>query len=233
MNTLQFDSCEHHLLWFRPVSPLAYALPSALQSQTWHSVTHLPLDTLTVTSVTATDLQCLQQADAWFLSSPTAAHLAASLSRKLILSGLNLAVVGQPSLDAWQAAGGATPSAVHISITGESMGVFDALRRYNSVALVRGQTGRADLSNALTAVGVLVNPVAVYQKEASNGFAAQLATAHAQAVPLALCFTSTDQPARVLAKSNNKAELLKAPFWALHPRIAAQARALGFVTALN
>lgn len=221
-----------HLLWFRPLSPLSYSLPSVLQAQCWGRLTHLPLDVLTPLPLKLEGFECLQASEAWFLTSPTAAYcLVQALNGPArLLTPRTLAFVGQASLDAWRAAGGSHAQNVVLSTTGESMGLLNALSQYRSVCVLRAQMGREDLPQALQARGVHVDTLAIYQKTPNTDFASSLnAALKGRTLPgTALCFTSTDQVARVLQATDHQNALLQASVWVNHPRVQAAASAAGF-----
>ncbi len=202
-------------------------------SQNWALKTHLPIDVLTPLVLTPQEYELLQLSEAWFLTSPTAAHCLAlalnSAPAKLTLPS-TLAFVGQASLDAWQAAGGPMVKRVLLSTTGESMGLFERLKQRLSVCMLRAQSGRDDLPNALRSHGVEVSSVAVYKKTPNPIFASSLHAAMQSAPNFekAFCFTSSDQVARVLSASDEHITWLQATAWTSHPRVEALAKSSGF-----
>ena len=235
------DSKTHNLLWFRPLSPLNYALPAPLAALKWKSVVHMPMDSLRPVSLSAAEIAKLESAPVWFLSSPTAAHLAAQgfTAQNNALAAKRIAVVGQASLVAWRAAGGFEPSETAISNTGESMGCLPALLGWAAqgmrhVCILRGQAGRPDLIHALRAAGLKVDVISVYEKtplspfKPKNSNDTSPSTSVVRSTNQALCFTSSDQVARFLSACDPPEAWLACPYWASHPRIAAQAAALGF-----
>lgn len=220
-----------HLLWFRPLSPLNYGLPSALSGLRWGGCTHLPIDTLEPRSLSATALRDLMASEVWFLSSPTASHCLAVALRGGAFDAAPkaLAVVGQATIHAWQAAGGCAAPTVLVSESGESMGLLEALSQYSSVCIVRAQSGREDLPKALAAAGIKVCAAAVYQKIHNAGFANALNEALDEcAMQKVLCFTSAEQVAQVCSTVRDPSGLSGARFWASHARIAAAAVGAGF-----
>jgi uroporphyrinogen-III synthase len=224
-----------HLLWFRPLSPLNYTLPTSFFVNHGAKHTHLPIDVLTPKALNPSDFAALQASEAWFLSSPTAAHcLALALRQANAIHALPraLSFVGQASLDAWQAAGGALPQRVVLSSTGESMGLYEALVQQRSVCVLRAQMGREDLPLALRNKGVSVSTVAVYQKTPNLNFKPELNAAVRSTTEraLELCFTSSDQVGRVLSALNAPSTTLHARVWASHPRVKVAAVAAGFKT---
>ena len=221
---MTIDITARTLLWFRPLSPLHYALPDSLSQLSWASKQHIPIDVLFALKVNVKQLTELQESQAWLLSSPTAAHLAAKLGKPS-----SIAVMGAPTQQAWRAAGGSEPEHWHVSTTGESMGLLSALSQHGRVAVLRGKQGRNDLIEALRAIQINVQTVAIYKKQQHPRFGDDLTKALAQ-VPVALYLSSTDQPARVLAAAVDKATLLASPLIVSHERIARAALALGFQT---
>ncbi len=107
------------------------------------------------------------------------------------------------------------------------MGLFEALRRHPRISVLRGQQGRNDLIEALRSVGGLIKPVAMYEKTQHPQFESRLNITLNQS-PVALYFSSTDQPARVLTAAQQTAALLASPVFVSHERIATAARELGF-----
>jgi uroporphyrinogen-III synthase len=231
------DYSVYQLLWFRPLSPLNYALPSALLALNWHSTTHVPIDVLqpcTVnsinTQISASDLPLIV-----ILSSPTAAHIAAQWAWQPIHT---IAVMGIPSKLAWQHASGIEPLHWIVSPTGESMGLFHALNRYASITVVRANQGRNDLIHNLTANGVQVNVLTAYHKQdltQTDLFKQRLNAIHSINKTMALYFTSTDQVPRVLKTLSNintacqqTALFNDSLVLASHPRIQNAAHQLGF-----
>ncbi len=218
-------AAARNLLWFRPLSPLNYALPAALAGQPWAGAWHIPMDTLQANPITPADAQSLQIAPVWLLSSPTAAYLAAKLGKPT-----TIAVMGTPTQTAWGEAGGAQPHEWLVSPTGESMGLLNALSTLSQqprVAVLRGKQGRNDLIHALELSGHPITTVAMYEKIPNPQFTEQFITA-AQHPLVTLYFTSTDQPARALAAAVQPAKLLASAVLVSHERIAAAARGLGF-----
>jgi uroporphyrinogen-III synthase len=218
------DFAAHTLLWFRPLSPLNYALPESLANLAWAGTQHIPIDTLHACSVSDVDYATLNATPTWLLSSPTAAHLAASLG-----APRSIAVLGVPSQAAWREEGGAEPAHWLISPTGESMGLESALSQHSSVSVLRGKEGRNDLIESLRRVGVLVTTSAMYDKVEHPQFAQNLNVSLDRGT-VALYLSSTDQTARLLATASNKAKLLACPLIASHVRIADAALALGYQT---
>ncbi len=210
------------LLWFRPLSPLKYALPESLVQSPWAQVKHIPIDVLSACEVNASDAMQLKGAHTWLLSSPTAAHLAASLGKPS-----SIAVMGTPTQNAWLEAGGEAPNQWHVSPTGESMGLLAALSQYSSVTVLRGKEGRNDLFEALRAKKINVHTVPIYEKQQHHRLSDDLNAALNQ-TPIALYMSSTDQPFRLLAVAIDKKALLHSPILVSHERIAVAARALGF-----
>ncbi len=213
------------LLWFRPISPLHYTLPSSLAQRAWLSTEHIPIDYLSACPVQDADRDQLQSTATWLLSSPTAAHLAAAMG------GLGnpscLAVMGAPTQAAWRAAGGQEPSDWLVSPTGESMGLFAHLKSHPKVSMLRGQQGRQDLIQALTRAGVMTHTVAVYHKSEHPQFGLRLNRA-LHASPVALYLSSTDQAGRLYSAALDTRALLASPVFASHERIAMAARTIGF-----
>jgi uroporphyrinogen-III synthase len=235
---------HYQLLWFRPLSPLQYALPDALARLAWRSTQHLPMDSLQpcdseMAAFFAPSPHTMAYADTWILSSPTAAHLVADLATRLNRPTV-LAVMGKATQTAWRNAGGIEPAHWHISPTGESMGLFDTLKHTSKVLMVRGNTGRNDLIVALRGAGVTVETVAAYQKQDLSHSAAFIAGLGHATPPYALCFTSADQPARLIQSLlkrdssdrfnlNDKLNALKScPVFVSHSRIAQAASNAGF-----
>jgi uroporphyrinogen-III synthase len=216
------DYAAHTLLWFRPLSPLNYALPESLASLAWAGTQHIPIDTLHACSVSDVDYATLNATPTWLLSSPTAAHLAAKLG-----APRSIAVIGAPTQTTWREAGGAKPREWFISPTGESMGLESALRQHSNVCVLRGKQGRNDLIEALRQANVAVSPVAMYDKVEHPQFVADLNTA-LDSGSVAFYLSSTDQPARVLAAAIDSTKLLVSPMIVSHERIALAAQALGF-----
>ena len=210
------------LLWFRPLSPLNYTLPTALAQQPWADSQHIPIDILQPCSVSVGDIQAIQTACAWVISSPTAAHLAAPLGAPACI-----AVMGAPTQAAWRAAGGAEPARWFLSPTGESMGLLKPLLAHQNIAVLRGKRGRNELIEALQGTGKTLHTVAVYDKTDHPQFAQQLNAALAHC-PVAVYFSSTDQPSRVLAAAQQASILLCSPVLVSHARVEAAALALGF-----
>ncbi len=98
------NAAAHTLLWFRPLSPLNYALPTSLAQQDWVNTQHIPIDILETCTMSAADVEHLQAAPTWLLSSPTTAYCAAKLGKPR-----TIAVMGVPTQTAWRDAGGAEP----------------------------------------------------------------------------------------------------------------------------
>ncbi len=216
------NTAAHTLLWFRPLSPLNYVLPAYLAQQAWVNTQHIPIDILALCKVSAAHVERLQTAPTWLLSSPTAAYCAAKLGKPQ-----TIAVMGKPTQAAWREAGGAEPLQWLVSPTGESMGLLDALQTHPFVAVLRGKQGRNDLIDALRLAGNQLDTVVMYEKTQHPHFVPQLCTALNQS-PVALYFSSTDQPMRVLAVAQQAAMLLASPVFVSHGRIATVARKLGF-----
>jgi uroporphyrinogen-III synthase len=216
------DHTAHTLLWFRPLSPLNYALPPSLASMPWAATRHIPIDCLQPSEVSTVKLALLNESPTWLLSSPTAAHLAATFGNPS-----SIAVMGSPTQTAWREAGGAEPKTWFVSPTGESMGLLTALLKPQKVCILRGQEGRNDLIQALVRGGVEVNTVAVYEKTEHAQFSGNLNTALTQSA-LALYFSSADQPERVLQAVSNSQILCACPVLVAHERIAVAAQRLGF-----
>jgi Uroporphyrinogen-III synthase HemD len=217
------NTASRSLLWFRPLSPLNYTLPDTVARLPWAATVHIPIDVLQGCRVCTTDSAAMQAAPTWLLSSPTAAHLAVAFG-----TPATIAVMGAPTQQAWREAGGAEPAAWLVSPTGESMGLLAVLRQHSTVCVLRGQQGRNDLIEHLRAAGVFVSTVAVYAKSPHPLFVQALNATLAQP-PHALCFTSADQPARVLAACADATRCLASPVFASHPRIIQAAQALGFI----
>jgi uroporphyrinogen-III synthase len=215
------------LLWFRPLSPLRYALPESLLQKAWAGTQHIPIDQLQACHVSEGDAAVLQAVPTWVLSSPTAAYLAAHLGRPN-----SIAVMGKPTQQAWRDAGGVEPNYWLISPTGESMGLDLELRQHANICVLRGKLGRNDLIESLTAHGVSVSTVAVYEKKQHPQFATDLNAALNHS-PVALYLSSTDQAARVLAVVQDPATLLASPLIVSHKRIATAAHDLGFKTVVQ
>jgi uroporphyrinogen-III synthase len=214
----------HTLLWFRPLSPLAYTLPASLASQSWANTLHIPIDILQACAIDLDDQTRLSGAPTWLLSSPTAAHLAATLGKPS-----TIAAMGTPTQSAWRDAGGAEPAHWLISTTGESMGLQAALSQHTSVCVLRGKDGRNDLIQALQQASVSVSTVAIYQKMAHPQLHEKLNAALASG-PVTLYLSSTDQPARLLAAAIDPGALRACPVIVSHSRIKTAALALGFKT---
>ena len=189
------------------------------------------MDTLSPRPLSHGDIEVLRACDAWFLSSPTAAH---SLALALRAAGggftpRSLAVVGEASLAAWQAAGGVEAPCVDVSTSGESMGLLVALRQHARVGIVRAQSGREDLPLALRAAGVHVHLIAAYEKTKNAAFANLLRAAlNDNTLPKVLCLTSTDQVACVRGAAWQAQAFNAARVWASHPRVAKAALDAGF-----
>ncbi len=227
------NAAAHTLLWFRPLSPLNYALPEALAQQPWARTQHIPIDVLRVCSVSEEDMTLLRAVPTWLLSSPTAAYRAARLG-----SPSSIAAMGLPTQQAWRDAGGAEPKHWFISSTGESMGLESVLSEHEHICVLRGKQGRNDLIESLFSRGVSVNTVAVYEKFQNPRFSRELYIAM-NARPVALYLSSTDQPGRIFAAAQslvkfkveqNLSKLLDSPVLVSHARIATAARELGFQT---
>lgn len=223
---------NQHLLWFRPLSPLNYAVPSVLACQTWSQQTHVPIEQLTALPLAAADVQVLKTSQVWFLSSPTAADCLARALKQLPLSleaPQLIATVGQATLEAWQAASGPALKQSVVSSSGESMGLYEALRHYPHVSIVRAQTGREDLPRALGACGVEVSPIAIYKKRVRPEFASELnAALERSSHKVCLCFTSSEQVRYVLAACDVPLSLLSLQVWVSHARVAVAAQVAGF-----
>jgi uroporphyrinogen-III synthase len=218
------DHTARTLLWFRPLSPLRYALPESLAQQAWAGTRHIPIDQLQACSVSEADVALSQTVPTWVLSSPTAAYMAARLG-----SPSSIAVMGAPTQHAWRDAGGAEPKDWFISPTGESMGLDAELSQHANICVLRGKQGRNDLIESLIAHGVSISTVAMYEKKQHPSFAADLNAALKHS-PVVLYLSSTDQAARVLAAAQDQAVLLASPLIVSHARIATAARELGFQT---
>jgi uroporphyrinogen-III synthase len=219
-----FDYAAHTLLWFRPLSPLNYALPESLVRLAWAGTRHIPIDTLHACRVSDEHNATLNATPTWLLSSPTAAHLAAKLG-----APRSIAVMGAPTQTAWREAGGAEPREWFVSPTGESMGLEPMLRKHSSVCVLRGNQGRNDLIEVLRQASIAVSAVAMYDKIQHPMFAQDLNAALDRG-SVALYLSSTDQAARLLATASDKATLLACPLIASHVRIADAALALGYQT---
>jgi uroporphyrinogen-III synthase len=224
------------LLWFRPLSPLRYALPESLSQQAWASTRHIPIDQLQACSVTESDIALLQTAPTWVLSSPTAAYMASRLG-----SPNSIAVMGAPTQNAWREAGGAEPKHWFISPTGESMGLENELRHHSSICVLRSKQGRNDLIETLSAQGVTVRTVTIYEKFQNPTFERELYIAMNNRA-VALYLSSTDQVRRILAASQdlakftiekNQTKLLASPLIVSHKRIATAAIELGFQSVIQ
>ncbi len=226
---------HYHLLWFRPQSPLRYALPTALQALPWRSTLHLSIDDLQPCALHHNEKIVLQQAAIWILSSPTAAHIAASWGAPKVL-----AVMGKPSQSAWQQAGGKEPATWIVSSTGESMGLAQDLTQlaqstHEHIAILRGNTGRNDLIEALRQQAIDITVVPAYRKQDLTHTAAFIQPLHDALntkKTVALCFTSTDQPSRILAVCvpDMMAYVFNCPVWVTHERIFQAALKAGFKT---
>jgi uroporphyrinogen-III synthase len=222
------DTQHYHLLWFRPQSPLDYALPDAMALMPWQSKQHLPVDILQPLALSCFQKNALSCCDTWILSSPTAAHIAAPWG-----IADTLAVMGSASQAAWRQAGGKEPKHWIISPTGESMGLFDALKPRKKIAILRGNTGRNELIERLREQAVIVDVVAAYHKQDlthSIAFTRSLSSSLIQPTPVALCFTSTDQPQRLLNVCDTELieRLKNCPTLVSHTRIQQAALSLNF-----
>ena len=221
------------LLWFRPNSPLNYALPSVLDGLLWDKKLHIPADTLTASTPSHDDCQILLSSDIWFLSSPTAAYCAAKLLDNpfwiaLDLSHISLAVIGQATLQAWFDAGGFSPKNTVLSTNPDSMGLFEPLKKYRRVSVLRAQTGRPDLLQALKKHGAAVASIKVYEKLPNPLFKDQLNQALKQSPACALFFTSTEQVKLLLPTCEEVDRIRTCSVFAAYPRIAESLIGFGF-----
>ncbi len=216
------NHAAYTLLWFRPLSPLQYALPPPIEQLPWVSTLHIPIDTLLPISVSTENELRLHSSNTWLLSSPTAAYLAAKKG-----APETIAVMGLPTQSAWRQAGGAEPKQWLVSPTGESMGLLDDLLKHPIICMLRGKHGRNDLIEALRSENITVLTVPMYEKTQHAHFVSELNKA-INTKPVALYLSSTDQASRILANTQNKSTLLASPIWVSHERIATAAQALGF-----
>ncbi len=214
-------SC-YQLLWFRPLSPLNYSLPSHLMALNWYATLHLPIDYLqayslddkvnnhinnnidTITIDTSPNqINLLNDKSVVVLSSPTAAHIAAQWHWQTIDT---IAVMGDASKIAWQNAGGIEPAQWIVSPTGESMGLFNCLNGYPNITVVRANQGRNDLINRLKALNIKVNILVAYHKydlTKTESFQKKIHSVYEIKQAIALYFTSTDQVSRLLSSVSN------------------------------
>jgi uroporphyrinogen-III synthase len=210
INTGISDYSYYQLLWFRPLSPLNYCLPSHLLALNWYKTLHLPTDYLQAHTYMADSSNTVQNKFnvlnhklVVVLSSPTAAHIAAQWNWQAINT---IAVMGNASKAAWQNAGGSEPVQWIISPTGESMGLFNHLSCYSNITVVRANQGRNDLINHLKALNIKVNILIAYHKydlTQTESFQKKIHSIHNTTQPIALYFTSTDQVLRVLNSVSN------------------------------
>jgi uroporphyrinogen-III synthase len=201
-------SC-YQLLWFRPLSPLNYRLPSHLMALNWHTTLHLPIDYLQAYSInnkiniSKNQISLLNHKSIVVLSSPTAAHIAAQWHWQAIDT---IAVMGNASKIVWQNAGGFEPTQWIVSPTGESMGLFNHLSCYSNITVVRANQGRNDLINHLKALNIKVNILVAYHKydlTHTESFQKKIRLVYRIKQPIALYFTSTDQVSRLLSSVSN------------------------------
>lgn len=220
INTGISDYSCYQLLWFRPLSPLNYRLPSHLMALNWYTTLHLPIDYLQAYSLddkvnkyinnnidnidtSPNQINLLNNKSIVVLSSPTAAHIAAQWNWQAINT---IAVMGNASKAAWQNAGGLEPTQWIISPTGESMGLFNHLSCYSNITIVRANQGRNDLINHLKALNIKVNILVAYHKydlTHTESFQKKIHLVYGVKQPIALYFTSTDQVLRLLSSVSN------------------------------